>query len=88
MYELSVDTLLGRKTPKWIRTSFYNEETDTIFIPATEKDFICAFFDNAPCIHNKGHFYLPIEWLEKEYPGNHDYKAIKKAIRKHIKTHS
>ena len=72
-----------KKLPKWKRTIFHNETTDTIFFPAGNMEVMCAMYDGIPIIPDKKHNYLPMDWLHKEFP-NDGYNEIEEVIRTKI----
>jgi len=61
--------------PLWIRTSFIDDDSDEIFIPAAviskneTEIMMCASFDGVPIVIDSGHTYVPVSWAEQNYPG-------------------
>jgi len=71
--------------PKWKRSVILMDNGD-IYVPAGMVDnedrlLLIAGFDGVPVIFEFHHLYMPITWLEKEYPKWQDvFDAIKKTV--------
>jgi hypothetical protein len=63
---------LKTRLPKWLRTSFIDDD-GTLFLPCAmfhneRASFLCMSFDGAPMVMDANHVYAPVWWLEQEYP--------------------
>ena len=75
---------IPEKCPKWAAASFYDREKDELYLPAViggdseQAVLLCLSFDGVPVVHDGGHLYAPLSWLEREYPKCREtFEAIK-----------
>jgi hypothetical protein len=64
------------KGPAWARRAFVDDD-GTVYLPGllggSEREAIlCAGFDGVSVITDKKHFYLPADWLRREFPANEE----------------
>lgn len=60
------------KIPMWSRYIYVTDDGD-IFAPAIlagneHSVVMCALFDGTKMVRDNGHVYLPLAWMEKEFP--------------------
>jgi hypothetical protein len=64
----------GKKLPLWKRTVIVDEQTGEIYAPAAacpvgeEAVFYCCGFDGVLVMRHRNHLFVPLSWLEREYP--------------------
>jgi hypothetical protein len=62
---------------RWALTGFYNEDTDTVFLPlafagmAEKMTWLCAGADHVPTFVHKKHWFGPAPWLAGIARENH-----------------
>ena len=81
---------IPKNCPKWAARSFYDPDTGEVFLPAiiggdSEMSVLLSVgYDGTSCIHDKGHLYVPLSWLEREYPAHkRTFKTIREKSRRH-----
>jgi hypothetical protein len=63
------------------------DDNGVVFAPAAiagneQSVMLCAAFDGISAVINKRHFYLPTDWLAKEYPAMADvFNTIERRVR-------
>lgn len=64
--------LTEKPIPQWIRFAALapdNRVYVAASIAGSEKFvFMCAFYDGITCLIEKGHIYVPTDWMSREYP--------------------
>jgi len=66
-----------KKATRHERTFIHDTESGEIYVPAGDKETLCAAYDGVKVVTNDDGRFLPISWFLSEYPDKAD--AIKKA---------
>jgi hypothetical protein len=78
----------GKAPPKWARTLGVTDD-GRIFVPAAISGrsdmevFLCAGYDGTPACYQGKHLFVPLDWLEREFPSGGDvYEIVRSAAEK------
>jgi hypothetical protein len=85
----------NKKCPRWAAVGFCDEEKLEVYLPAavapaSELEVVLMLGqDGVSYVQKYGHVYVPISWLEREYPKHNDTWAhVKKRVIEAVKSSS